>query len=173
MGAQAGRAAERPLSRLCGAWLWPFGERDWCWGKRRTLGLAAFGPRMDLRLEGCGEDRSFTVAARMRAWRGEINRRPADSLAVKQESPPERRADTQLSGASEMSFGPTRVSVSLLRCRFLWPHRLAPNTAAPRVAPLAVSGPTKVLLTPDVACGSKLFALLKALASPQVVDFAW
>ena len=135
-------------SRLCPAW---------------PGGFSA--PSTDLRLEGCGEDRSFTVAARMRAWRGEINRRPADSLAVKQESPPERRADTQLSGASEMSFGPTRVSVSLLRCRFLWPHRLAPNTAAPRVAPLAVSGPTKDLLIQEVACGVKLFGVSRGRES--------
>jgi hypothetical protein len=39
-------------------------------------------------------------------------------------------------------LGPTLVSVSLLGCRFLWPHRLAPSTAprareAPAVPGLA------------------------------------
>ena len=97
--------------------------------------LRAVGAQIGITKRPWAEGLAGVVGSRSNAQRAPLARSPLDEGRIPTKREP------------EMSFGPTRVSVSLLRCRILWPHRLAPNTAPGAPEPLAVSGPTKDLLT--------------------------
>jgi hypothetical protein len=63
--------------------------------------------------------------------------------------------DTLPSGAPEKVYGSILGTKSPSPLRLVWLRPRAPNTAPAAAEPLAVSGPTRDLLQPDVAQGSK------------------